>query len=94
MSNIFALVSTDRQAMKKHPAPIGEENNDWLRRNAAQAELNVACWGTDGAHLGRGKIVQEMVRGLKCFRLTKDDFPEHPLYVPRGLPFIDYKKEQ
>lgn len=92
MSNIFALVSTDRQAMKEHLAPIGPENDDWLRRNAAEAALVVACWGTDGDHLGRGQVVEKMMRpkNLKCFRKTQKGFPEHPLYLPKNLPLIDY----
>jgi hypothetical protein len=85
MTNIFAYRATDPAKMKAHPAPIGGENDRYLVTLAAQAGVVVAAWGTHGAHLGRGESVRQMLINLHCLRLTKNGYPNHPLYLSRSL---------
>ena len=48
-----------------------------------KAGLNVACWGTNGTYLKRGKKVIELlgIENLHCFGLTKNGQPKHSLYL-------------
>lgn len=99
MTNIFAFRSTDPNPMKRHESPIAHPdesaaNNFNLLAAALECKLHVAAWGNHGTHLGRGESVaaffREHERPLKCFRITKANQPEHPLYMPYTQPLIDY----
>jgi hypothetical protein len=101
MVNAFAWRETDSKLLAGvHAAhgcdPVGEiiTNPDGgLNVNDAaivdawsRASIRVAAWGAPH------KSLHARVHGLaaaypwQCFRLTKDGFPEHPLYMPRAQP--------
>jgi len=50
MANLFALVSTDLKAMKRHSDPVGPDNDDHIRRIAFQILTIFVAWGTHGRH--------------------------------------------
>lgn len=85
VANLFALRSTDPQALYDHPEPIGPENDKAILEAAQQADLVVCAWGTHGAHQGRDQAILRMLRdaGIKttCLGINKDGSPKHPLYV-------------
>jgi hypothetical protein len=86
MLNIFAWRDTDPRKMKKSPEPIGKLNDQWIMDVCQRlADVVVCCWGTHGAHLGRGKAVKTMLKSaglqLRCLGVTKGGHPGHPLYV-------------
>lgn len=83
MTNLFAYRATNPADMlAQYGNAIGEENDEWLTRCAADAGLIVAAWGTKGGFMSRDKQVLKLLPNLVCLRKTKDGHPEHPLYVP------------
>lgn len=92
MTNIFAFRATDPKVMKAHPAPIGPDNDHWLVETAKQAGLVVAAWGNHAAHLGRHAAVVRLLPNLHCLRVTKQDMPEHPLYLPGTLQPVPWER--
>ena len=84
-TNIFALRETDPHAMRKHPAPEGDENAQVLKTSCAWADQILAAWGVHGEHLDQGSKTRDLLFGagheLHHFGLTKHGHPRHPLYV-------------
>lgn len=94
MTNIFAWRDTLPQNMKRASEPIGADNDKHLVEIAKRAGLVVAAWGNHGEYLNRGTFVRGLLSGiaeLKCFRITSNGQPEHPLYQRAGAQLIDYK---
>lgn len=87
MLNVFAFRATDPRVMKRHPEPVGPDNDEWIQKWTAPevADLVVACWGVHGDHLLRGRQVAYALKAdrsrLRVFGLTKDSHPKHPLYL-------------
>jgi|SRR6202035_4315503 len=48
MTNLFAFRETDPKIMKKHPVPIGPDNDRILLMYAADAGLILCAWGRRG----------------------------------------------
>lgn len=94
MLNLFALRATDPRVMMAHPEPVGA-NNDTAIREYARSDrgIVVAAWGVHGLHHGRAKAVCRMIPGLKCFGVTRDGSPKHPLYLRSDTPIIDYPRK-
>lgn len=90
MTNIFAFRATDPKVMKARIEPIGIDNNQWLVESAAEAGLILAAWGNHGKHLDRYKTVKSLIAGMKCFRVTKEGQPEHPLYQAKNAQLISF----
>lgn len=95
--NLFALRSTDPIAMRKHPYPVGPDNDIYLTKWAPTVPLIVCAWGAHGGHLGRSQIVRrrfadfDMPRGtVWCFRLTAAGEPAHPLYQRDDTQLIPF----
>lgn len=85
MTNLFAFRATDPQDMKKAIDPIGPENDRALLDLAEHAGVIVAAWGTHGTFRGRDRTVIKLIPRLSYLRLTKDQHPAHPLYLPKTL---------
>ena len=85
VTNIFAWRETNPRLMKQADDPVGSENDAQIQQNMALADDVIAAWGTHGAHLGRGRTVQELLSrcGQPVFvlGLSKDGHPKHPLYI-------------
>lgn len=83
--NIFAFRATDPRVMRAEPDPVGEGNDAAISEGAAWARQIVCAWGTHGAHLGRGRAVERLLRatGRPLFHLglSKAGHPRHPLYI-------------
>lgn len=93
MTNLFAFRSTDVRAMKRHPAPIGGENDQWLLRVSRAASLVIACWGNHGTHMARDRDVIQFIGTLHCLATSKDGNPKHPLYLKGDLEPKKYSLE-
>lgn len=83
--NLFALRSTDPQALYTHPEPIGPRN-DYILRNT-NVDTLVCAWGTHGKLNGRANEVRTLLadRYLYHLSLTQCGEPGHPLYLPYHL---------
>ena len=91
MVNLFALRSTNPDALKTHFEPIGPENDDWIDRAVSMSDIAVAAWGNNGALLGRATTVRRRFDGrLKALVLTKAGMPKHPLYVRADTTVIPF----
>jgi len=92
MMNLFAFRSTLVKKMKAADDPVGPENDHTLIVMAKAAEIIIACWGIHGAYMGRGEQVRKLIPQLHYLQLTKEGFPGHPLYLPKGLKPILWEK--
>lgn len=90
VTNIFAWRDTDPRKMRAAGDPIGPYNDDAIRNSATQwisgqQDRIICAWGTHGAHLNRGAVVTDLLRGtgksLHTLGLTKEGHPKHPLYI-------------
>ena len=90
MLNIFAYRATDPKDMKAFQSPIGEYNDAWLKKTVKESEVAIACWGTHGSYMNRGKAVVSMIPDLKCLKITKAGHPSHPLYLKKSLKPVPY----
>jgi len=83
--NIFAYRATDPADMRAAPDPVGAGNDAAISDGAAWADMVICAWGTHGAYLGRGAMVERLLRAtgrpLAHLGLTKQGHPRHPLYV-------------
>jgi hypothetical protein len=72
------------------------ENDEWIRRVAANARLVVVSWGNPGHGSGRGPAVEAILREVcdpgkvVCFARNKNGAPAHPLYQRLDAPLIPY----
>lgn len=90
--NLFALRATDPADLLRDPEPVGPLNDAAVLAHAAAAEVVVCAWGAKGGHLGRDRVVLNLLRKScrpQCLRLTGGGHPEHPLYLPAGLEPFD-----
>lgn len=89
--NLFALRATDPSELKRHPAPVGPDNDAILRQSVTRwkPDLILCAWGTHGIHLDRDKATLSLL--MKCgadlwtLGLTQGGQPRHPLYLPKDL---------
>ena len=82
--NLFALRSTDPKVLKKDLNPVGEFNDRIISESLRQVDFVVCAWGNHGSYQNRSKLVLENINEAKvkpkCFGLTKQGEPLHPLY--------------
>lgn len=93
VSNIFALRSTDPQALYSSPDPVGPHNDATIRAEVAAADLVVVGWGAHGRFRGRAEAVLAALRGhdVRCLALTKSGEPGHPLYLRDSVVPAQYR---
>ncbi|MGB1202745.1 MAG: DUF1643 domain-containing protein, partial [Alloalcanivorax venustensis] len=90
VTNLFAFRATEPADMKAAADPVGPENDERIREVAYAADVVVAAWGADGAHLGRAdhvltSVLAEPAKLILALRLTNGGQPWHPLYLPGDL---------
>lgn len=80
LGNLFAYRATDRAELKRHPKPIGPQNDEYLSRITAAADRVVAAWGVVGTHRGRAaEVVERLDVDWYALTTTRDGHPGHPL---------------
>lgn len=100
MTNLFAIRATDPKVMMAAEAPVGPDNDHWLKQTFTSC-VNVLCaWGTKGGHRDRDRAVMAMLNGVNerfgsdmsimALEETKDGHPKHPLYVKGDRPMRPY----
>ncbi|TCP61580.1 hypothetical protein EV663_10431 [Rhodovulum bhavnagarense] len=85
VTNIFALRATDPRVMRAAPDPVGPGNDAAITDSAPWANRIICAWGAHGAHLDRGRAVEQLLRAtgqpLWHLGLTRAGHPRHPLYI-------------
>lgn len=89
MLNLFAFRSTDPAGLLDAEDPVGPENDCVIAKVIGGSELVVCAWGAFPAD-GRVAAVLPLVGSAKCFGLTKNGSPRHPLYVASATPLVPY----
>lgn len=92
MLNIFAFRATDPKIMLATKDPIGPDNALGMLMAGFDGP-KVACWGTHGQHMDRGKFVRQAIPNLQCFGRNRDGTPKHPLYLKATTRLEPYSKE-
>lgn len=85
VTNIFAFRATDPKVMRAQPEPVGPANDAAIAEAADWADQVIAAWGTHGEHMGRGAVVETLLRATDKpvfhLGLSKAGHPKHPLYI-------------
>ena len=94
--NLFALRATDPRALRRHPDPVGP-NNDWYLRYLIDSRaMTIAGWGAFGNLRGRDEEVRQMFVAaslpLYCLGITACGAPRHPLYVGYAIEPVEWAK--
>lgn len=85
MANLFAFRATDPLDMKASKDPVGQENDQWLKKLSNESDLIVAAWGNDGSYKNRSQQVIELIPNLHYLKINKSGEPAHPLYLSSEL---------
>lgn len=98
VANLFALRATDPAVLQQHVAPIGPDNDAWLRQLAAEHVDIVCAWGALPFAAARASDVALILRAagarLWCLGTTKHGAPRHPLYVRSDQPLLPWEVTQ
>lgn len=87
VTNAFALRSTNPKGLRTVADPVGPENDDHIRDQAAAADLVVCGWGNhcDAVAPGRGARILEAIKAggrvPHALKRNADGSPQHPLYI-------------
>jgi hypothetical protein len=85
--NLFALRATDPRELRRHPDPVGADNDSFIREHCQAGRLVIAAWGTSGRLRDRDRAVLAMLHedriDVRCLGETASGAPRHPLYLPR-----------
>jgi hypothetical protein len=84
--NLFALRATDPEQLRRHPDPIGPDNDGAIALAVSLARIRdgrvIVAWGSHLMSVQRGRHVRDLVGGpLLCLGTTRRGAPRHPLYV-------------
>jgi len=82
--NLFAYRTPHPTELKKAKNPVGPDNDKWILKEAASADLIVAAWGNHGNFMERNEEVKKLVSDMKHLGLTKSGDPKHILYLPNS----------
>lgn len=96
--NLFALISTDPQALYAPEIdPIGPENDQAITDVARSCETLVCAWSTHARHLDREAQVLGLLDQLRVVPhvlvINKDGTPRHPLYVGYSVTPVPWVRQ-
>jgi len=95
VTNLFALRSTDPQALYQADDPVGSDNLAVILQVASLADRVVCAWGAHGerwpAHVTAVcDQLDQMCIERWCLGVTMGGQPKHPLYVAMGQALIRF----
>jgi hypothetical protein len=86
VANLFAWRCSRPEGLRRAADPVGADNDRVLLDLARRSDLVLCAWGVHGAHLGRDRMVADLLRSqglaLHHLGLTRAGAPRHPLYLP------------
>lgn len=83
--NLFAFRATDPAEIKASPDPVGDDNDYWLAKLSAGAQMTVAAWGEHGTFQNRERAARLILPDLYALSVNKGGQPAHPLYLKGDL---------
>lgn len=96
VTNLFALRSTDPDALLCHPDPVGPDNDRHVAAVASAAGLVVCAWGSHAKARARAGTVLSILSTVgaspHALKFTKDGSPCHPLRLLSSLQPIPWKE--
>ena len=90
VGNLFAFRTPSPSVLMKAENPVGEENDEWLRKLSMDCDLTVAAWGNHGRFRGRGSEVAKLLNNPHALKITKLGQPSHPLYLSQDVKPIPW----
>jgi hypothetical protein len=81
VTNLFAFRATYPEDLKQAADPVGRYNNKWIKQSYQQSQLQIACWGNHGGHLGRADALMRRLPALHYLKMNRSQQPAHPLYL-------------
>lgn len=100
VANLFAYRATDVNTLKGVVDPIGIENDSYINRMIAKADILIPCWGNKSKLPKELRYrITEVENKLKvsgkpvlCFGKTNSGCPKHPLMLGYDTPIVEYFK--
>lgn len=92
--NLFALRTPSPRVLLRADAPVGKDNDQYIRDVCGGSNQIVLAWGNHGGCRGRDLDVVKMIgreRPLLCFGRTLLRYPCHPLYLSRSATLQRYQ---
>lgn len=96
--NLFGLRATDPKVLRRHPDPVGPDNDLVIadRLSGAEPVGPVICaWGSHAGVAERADRVLALLRNRAirplCLGTTKAGHPRHPLYVRGDTAAVEYE---
>lgn len=98
VGNVFAYRSTDVAALANIRDPHGEDIGDHITDIISEADVLVPCWGRTSKVPPELREFFDILldaltssgKPVKCFGLTKDGDPLHPLMLSYDTPLINW----
>jgi len=92
MANLFALCTKSPRILRASPDPMGDDNDQYLRKLANKASVIVCAWGDHGRHQGRDIEVIKRLNDYprQCLAINQTGTPKHPLYFQGDTPLKPY----
>jgi hypothetical protein len=96
VANLYALRSTNPEALWSHPDPVGPENDGYLWNFALECCDVVCAWGSNAKPERAARVASIMLDAgarLWCLGTTKHGSPRHPLYVRADQPLVEWSPQ-
>lgn len=99
VANLFTWRATDVKQLNKYHEINREFHSDFhMKMMLSESDVIVPCWGRRDKiadrHRSRIDVVKKMIlevnKPVKCFGLTKNGDPKHPLMLPYSTELMDF----
>jgi hypothetical protein len=90
-ANLYALVSTNPNALLSTSDSIGPETDEYLQRLIRISGKVMCGWGSFAAAMARSTAVLRMIPEPWCLGINSDGQPKHPLYMKYDTPIVRYE---
>ena len=93
--NLYGYMAAKPAGLFACGEPVGDGNYFAIAEALSQADVVVVAWGNHGSlHSGRIEAFIDMIElsgnRAKCFGLTGEGQPKHPLYLRLDTVLVDY----
>jgi hypothetical protein len=93
--NLFAVCATNPAEMMAADDPVGPHNKDYISKilYTEHPSLVICAWGSHGGFMEQDQEVMGWIEDYapRCFGVTAQGFPRHPLYLPKNALLHPYK---